>query len=106
MATAIKQAAKEDFAKAASLEKFSPVERSLNFGIEMHGNQPGFSCTDKFDTLSISKLEQFPDPATGTIPSSLRLAKIECYDGCDFIYSLKLTMSDGTESSLFGNKNS
>ena len=106
MAMEIKEAVGKDSAKVATLEKFSPVERSLNFGNEMHGTQPGFSYTDKlFDSLSISKLEQFPDPATGTILSSLRLEKIECSTDSGIIFNLKLTMSDGTES-LLGFKNS
>ena len=101
MAMAIKEAVGKDFSKAASLEKVRTVDKILNFGNEIHGTRPGLSF---WDTKLTSKLEQFPDPARGTIPSSLRPAKIKCATEREFIYNLKLTMSDGTESLLGRNK--
>jgi len=102
MAKAIKKAVGNVVAKAVTFEKVHPVERRLNFGNEILGTQPGLSFKS-FGTSLTSKLEQFPDPVIGTITSSLRLAKIECYAASSFIYSMKLTMNDGTKSSLLGN---
>ena len=76
MATAIKEAAIKELAvnmtlaKAATLEKVHTVERRLNFENEMLGTQAGFSYTDYDGNLRTVNLEQFPDPARETTPSS------------------------------------
>jgi len=64
----------------------------------MLGTQPSFTHTSHSGNLYTCKLESFPDVERESIPSNLRLAKIECCADDSYIWNLKITMSDSTES--------